>query len=357
MNCIMNGETRITIILMCVVFTLCSCTKKATPSTEDPEPSVVDFRASSQATWVKSASTTFSDYHPDFGVWGIANEPLNIPYILWDDNDLTQVTKPQGSNAYVPASPAYWFNRYTYNFIAIAPYTNSGITSTNVNSATNTLTFNYNIKNKYDLKGVEGKSAKDHYEFDLMGAVDQVGPVSSSTASTQTLVFWHLFSKISLKVQFEDASGNALTTGTVSQVRIANIDTERTFVVKYSTETEGNNTEHLSVECNAIASAQETTVSFTSTDAKDSEGRWNVHILPQTISDLVLYIDYTITENGNTTYYSDSISLRNSNPSAYIANGRYNWTLKIVPKGTISFSVVEVEKWGSEQIGSDIEIK
>ena len=353
----MNVETRITIILMCAVFTLFSCTKKAITPAEDPQPSVVDFRASSQAVWVKSASTTFSDYHSDFGVWGIAREPLNTPYILWDDNDLTQVTKPQGSDVYVPASPAYWFNRYTYNFIAIAPFTNSGIQETSVNSATNTLTFDYNIKNKYDLKGVEGKSAKDHYEFDLMGAVDQVGPVSSSTASTQTLIFWHLFAKISLKVQFEDAAGNALTSGSVSQVRIANLDAERIFVVKYSTETEGNNTEHLSVECNAIASAQETTVSFTSTDAKDSEGRWNVHILPQTISDLVLYIDYTITENGNTTYYSDSISLRNSNPSAYIANGRYNWTLKIVPKGTISFSVVEVEKWGSEQIGSDIEIK
>lgn len=343
--------------MLCAALTLTTACKKTPIPTEDPQPSVVDFRASSQATWVKSASTTFSDYHSDFGVWGIAREPLNMPYILWDDNDLTQVTKPQDSDVYVPISPAYWFNSYTYNFIAIAPFTNSGITSTSVNSATNTLTFNYNIKNKYDLKGVEGKSAKDHYEFDLMGAVDQVGPVSSSTASTQNLIFWHLFSKISLKVQFEDASGNALTTGTVSQVRIANLDTERTFVVKYTTETGGNNTEHLSVECNAIASAQETTVSFTSADIKDSEGRWNVHILPQTISDLVLSVDYTITENGKTTYYNDSISLINSNPSTYLANGRYNWTLTITPRGSISFSVVEVKKWESAQVGDIIEIK
>ena len=329
--------------MLCAALTLTTaCQQTSIPTEEDPQPSVVEFRASSQATWVKSASSTFSDYHPDFGVWGIANEPLNMPYILWDDNDLTQVTKPQGSDVYVPISPAYWFNSYTYNFIAIAPFTNSGITSTSVNSATNTLTFNYNIKNKYDLKGVEGKSAKDHYEFDLMGAVDQVGPVSSSTASTQTLIFWHLFSKITVNVTFADATGTPVNTGTVSQMRLCNVDTDGTYTVAYDDEQEND----LSVAFANGTNSNATLILEGSTGC--------FHIVPQTVTGFEMYIDFTL---NNVEYKDFKLNLNVAgNPTYYGYNQSYNWNITIGPKSVIDFAVT-IADWDEDTVGDDNGIK
>lgn len=351
----MKVETSIKTILLCAALALSACSKKTITPAEDPQPAEVGFTASSQAALVKSdtrANTPLSQFHQNFGVWGIARHPLNMPYILWDDNNLAEV-RNDGSGVYTPVSNAYWFNEFTYNFIAIAPY-NSGLSNLNINSATNSLSFDYDIANKYAIKGTEGKLPKDHYEFDLMGAVERT-TYTKGQSSTQNLIFWHLFSKISIKVQFVNESGTAITTAAVSQIRIAKVDSKRNLEIGYVTPATSN-IGNLSVTCSALTpTTPETTLYINASDPKDEDGRWNVHILPQRISDIELQIDYSITEGDKTINYSDVIKLTNSQPANYISNETYNWNIKITPKGPIEFKV-SVDPWNETPVGDEVTI-
>ena len=345
----MTLETRTVTLLLCTALAIAlgSCTKKTITPAEDPQPAEVGFTAASQATITKS-STPLSQYHPDFGVWGIARQSINSDYILWDDNELTQVTKPEGSDVYVPVSPAYWFTGYVYDFIAVAPYTSSGIISTSINNATNTLTFAYNLASKYALKGTSGAVAKDHYEFDLMAAADHTGPIPQTKPSTQNLMFWHLFAKISINVSFVDASGAAIDTGTVSQIRLLNVDTDGTYTVAYD-DTQVND---LAVNF-ANGENSESTLTF-----EGSTGC--VHIVPQNISGFEMYIDFTL---DNVEYKDFKLNLNAAgNPTYYGYNQSYNWNITIGPKEDISFKVT-VTPWTSSVISdgdsdsnNDIEI-
>ena len=340
----MKVETSIKTILMCAAFTLCSCTKKPITPAEDPQPAEIGFTAASQAAMVKSdtqATTSLSQFHQDFGVWGIARQAINSDYILWDDNDLTQVNKQQGSDIYVPISPAYWFTGYVYDFIAVAPYTNSGISSTSVRSATNTLTFAYDLESKYALKGNTGTEATDHYQFDLMAAAAHTNEIAQNKPSTQNLIFWHLFAKITINVRFVDASGAAVTTGTVSQIRLKNVDTDGTYAIAY----DDNQTTDLSV---AFTNGTNSNATLTFDGSPGC-----VHIVPQTVTGFEMYIDFTL---NNVEYKDFKLNLNAAgNPAYYDYNQSYNWNISIGPKEDISFKV-EVTPWVIEQVGEEIPI-
>ena len=311
----------------------------------------VGFTASSQDAQVKSETedvTPLAQHHQDFGVWGVANHSLSPQYILWNENSLTQVTKPQGSDVYVPVSPAYWFTGYVYDFIAVAPYTNSGITGTTVNSSTKALTFAYNLAPKYALKGTDGLAAKDHYQFDLMAAADQTDEIQQNKPSTQNLIFWHLFAKISINVSFADASGAAVSTGSVSQMRLCKVDTDGTYTVAY----DDDEATDLSVTFTNGANSN-TTLTF-----EGSTG--SVHIVPQTVTGFELYIDFTL---NNVEYKDFKLSLNAvGNPEYYDYNQSYNWNITIGPKEDISIKV-NVAPWTSSEVAdgdtdnnNDIEI-
>ena len=340
----MKVETSIKTILMCAALTLCSCTKKPITPAEDPQPAQIGFTAASQAALVKSdtqATTPLSQFHQDFGVWGIARQAINSDYILWDDNDLTQVNKQQGSDIYVPISPAYWFTGYVYDFIAVAPYTNSGISSTSVDSATNTLTFAYDLASKYALKGNTGTEATDHYQFDLMAAAAHTNEIAQNKPSTQNLIFWHLFAKITINVRFVDASGAAVTTGTVSQIRLKNVDTDGTYAIAY----DDNQTTDLSV---AFTNGTNSNATLTFDGSPGC-----VHIVPQTVTGFEMYIDFTL---NNVEYKDFKLNLNAAgNPAYYDYNQSYNWNISIGPKEDISFKV-EVTPWVIEQVGEEIPI-
>ncbi len=332
---------------MCALITLSSCTKKPHTPTEDPQPAEVGFTAASQAVLTK-APTPLSQYHNDFGVWGIARQAINDDYILWDDNDLTQVIKSSTSDVFVPVDDAYWFTGYEYDFIAVAPYTASGISSTSINNATNTLTFAYDLSPKYALKGATGLQPKDHYQFDLMAAADHTDPIPQTKPSAQNLIFWHLFAKISINVSFVDASGAAIDTGTVSQIRLLNVDTDGTYTVAYD-DTQVND---LAVNF-ANDENSESTLTF-----EGSTGC--VHIVPQNISGFEMYIDFTL---DNVEYKDFKLNLNAAgNPTYYGYNQSYNWNITIGPKADISFKVT-VDPWTSSVISdgdsdsnNDIEI-
>ena len=371
----MNNETRIGKLIfstaLAAIFCLCSCSlKQHTPEPEpqpEPQPETVAFRATSQATWVKSTTTssTLSDYHNDFGVWGIARKEGASDYILWSDDELTQVVKNTATgapaNEYKPVSDAYWFSGYTYNFIAIAPYTNSGVVPTFTPATASTkdaMSFTYNLGNKYALKGTAGTQAKDHYEFDLMAAVAETPVEKSSAQGAQSLTFWHLFAQININVIFVNASGATVNTGTVSEMRLLNVDSEANYLISFT------NTGGLAVSCQSNTTAEkQQNLTFPSSSG-------TVNVLPQNISDFELYIDFTIDEGTaeaprlvSYTDFKVNLNIQNAttnpngtNPAVYNNNESYTWTIKIGPKEDISFKV-NVAEWNEAKVGdNDIDI-
>ena len=344
MNCIMNGETRITIILMCVVFTLCSCTKKAIPSTEDPKPSVVEFRASSQATWVKSIENSFP--HNDFGVWGIARQG-SLVYNLWGNGALMDVNK-NTEGSYVPSEAAYWLKGYTYNFLAVAPYADAGFAfigvntkeaQTNVTNPSDYLIFTFDMSSKYN---------KGDYDFDLLGAAAQNTINAGGYSTAQNLMFWHLFSQIEIK-NIGFASG---ISGTVNKAHLKAYPSGE-YIVSYSTDA-SNSTSPTKVECEVI----KTTSNNTAVEKSDiifnnpnfTSATPIIHIIPQDVASLELYIDFTINEGTSQNpipvqYQGFKIDLTAQELDEYVYNGKYNWSITIGTKNSISFDVLKVNEW------------
>ena len=322
------------IFALCAVLALTTACKKTPIPAEDPQP--VGFTATSQV--VTRTTTPLSQHHTDFGVWGIAREGINNDYILWDDNELTQVIKSSTSDDYIPVSNAYWFAGYEYDFIAVAPYTASGITSTSVNNATNTLTFAYDLAPKYALKGTAGLAPKHHYQFDLMAAADHTGPVPASKKTAQNLLFWHLFAKITVNVTFADAAGTPVNTGTVSQMRLCNVDTDGIYAVSYDDRQENN----LSV---TFANGTNSNATLT---LEGSTGCF--HIVPQTVTGFEMYIDFTL---NNVEYKDYQLNLNIvGNPTYYAYNDNYNWNITIGPKAVIDFAVTLAD-WDEDTVGDD----
>ena len=357
----MKFETNIATLLMCTTLALLSSCNKKLPDTPVQEQQVpVGFRAMSQAVWVKSGETDpdkpkFSDIHDDFGVWGIARqEGIQSPYVLWSSNALTKVEElTTDPGVYAPVTAAYWIKDYKYNFLAVAPFEDAGLTlngiTTKETQASTTppvqnpvdfMTFTYDMSSKYTA-GL--------YTFDLLGAAAETQKIESGHKDRQQLMFWHMFAQLSIKVVFENV------TGAVENVSIDGVDTEASFAIKHYTGDTPNpgNTGTLSITMNDLETESvETSLQFSTGSPVDAEGRWTAHIVPQNITDLAINIKYNVTgTDGKVTYYDDSISLANSSPAFYNPNGRYNWTIKITPKGTIGLKV-SISDWGVGDIGT-----
>ncbi len=363
---------------MCALITLSSCTKKPHTPTEDPQPAEVGFTAASQAVWVKGGDDTttqskFSDIHDNFGVWGIARqEGSQLPYVLWGTNSLTLVEESSEPGIYTPQTAAYWIKDYNYNFLAVAPLTDAGLAFTGITTKEDQLTatppvenpsdymtFTYDMSTKYTgIPATETTQAvAPDYTFDLLGAAAEQSVNTGGYNEPQQLFFWHLLSKLSIKVIFVDANGTEVTSNNnaVTNLSISNVNPKGNFTLKYI-KTAGS-TGNLSVVPVADSQAQSKTIDFDASSAKDENGRWNAHIIPQTISNFVIDIAYNVTgSDGNVTYYNDSISLANSTPATYDPNGQYNWTIKINPKGQIGFHV-QIADWNEPEDGmNDFEI-
>ena len=289
-----------------------------------------------------TTSSTLSDYHNDFGVWGIARKNELSDYILWADDELTQVVKNTATgapaNEYKPVSDAYWFSGYTYNFIAVAPYNDGGLTfgevvtkeeQTSNNSPSDYLTFTYDMSGKY---------AAGTYDFDLMAAAAQTSVEKGSAQGAQSLIFWHLFSQITFRVKFgNDQSGNQIV-GTVEKLTLKNIRTSASYEI-----TAGDEANTIAVTCTAADSPIEDFVSQTSETIPSNE-LWSfidrVNILPQDISDFQLLIDFTI---GNGDYDGYEVDLSSAG-DIYDFNERYFWNITIGHNLYISLDA-EVEAW------------
>ena len=296
----------------------------------------ISFSALSHEAPVKADD--LSEYHEDFGVWGIARykddtKPDYTPWLVNKQNQMCKVSS-QG----VPETGAFWFSGYKYNFIALAPYdlgTSTTLTFTEETATSNdALTLAFSMADKY---------AASDFAYDLMGAVGEKTVAEAKKAGSQSLVFWHLLAKLRINVIF-----SGVTNASVTGLRLHNVATERSysitdvngvFDVNYVTTTDG----------------QTMTITLDNTDAdntlndmiigKDSQNRdcqyKIVHIIPQSIKDFELDLDFNIDgvqTNGFKLNLESAKYNTDSTPVVYTHNQWYNWNITITPKG-IAFDV------------------
>ena len=332
----MEKVTRIVILSLCAALTLGSCTKKHHQPAE-PLKAPLEFTAVSQNSALKSgatkATTPLSAFHGDFGAWGIARQEGNAtPYILWESNAMSQVVKST-DNTYVPVADAYWLTGFAYNFIAVAPYT-GGVSGLDVAHTVDTQTGKDAITFTFD----QGKKYSEGiFDFDLMGAAAATDAITTKPL-TQPLTFWHLFSKIRINVSFVDANGTAVSTGTVSQMRLCNVKSKADYTLTFG----GAN--NLSVACGSHT--DDKTISLSGSSA-------TVHILPQSITGFELYLDFTL---DGAAFNDFKVNLNaTGHPTTYNWNEAYNWNIIIGPKADISFSFT-VLPWVGDPVGDEIPI-
>lgn len=280
-----------------------------------------------------------SDYHEDFGVWGIARykdetKPDYIPWLVNKENQMCKVTS-QG----VPETGGYWFTGYTYNFIALAPYDlgTSTLTFTEETATSNdALTLAFSMADKY---------AASDFAYDLMGAVGEKTVAEAKKAGSQSLVFWHLLAKLRINVIF-----SGVTNASVTGLRLHNVATERSysitdvngvFDVNYVTTTDGQTPVTLTLD-----NTDESTENDMIAD-KDSHCQSKVlHIIPQIIEDFELELDFRIGEVQTNNYNLNLKAAKydkDGNAVKYLHNQWYNWNITITPKG-IAFDV-SVKSW------------
>lgn len=333
----MKTVNKISLWVLCaVLFMLSGCAKNHTPA-EEEQRQVIGFDAQSEATPVK-ATTPFSDFHNDFGVWGIARHTGKPDYILWETNAMSKVEKKGSENVYVPVEDAYWVAGYKYNFIAVAPWEAaediSSVTAGN-SSGEEKLYFTYSLADKYE---------KNIFDFDLMASVaaNEVGPTASTHKSQQPLIFWHLFSKICISVNFMNV------TGTVNAIRLYNVDTD----CNYTVSTGSSNQLNVLPTSPNPTQANQAIVSLGRDDLdKNTDSQWTVHIHPQDISDFILYLDFALTEGSQTVSVTNfEVDLTNAKAAPdYGSNESYNWKIKITPKA-VAFDV-SVTDWDGDVNG------
>ena len=338
----MEKVTRIVILSLCAALILGSCTKKHHQPAE-PLKAPLEFTAVSQDSGMKAVleANSLANYHLDFGAWGIARQEGNsTPYVLWSSDSMSEVYAEPDANAageytgtFIPREPAYWLTGFAYNFIAVAPYT-GGVSGLDVAHSVDTQTGKDAITFTFDQGA---KYTAGDFDFDLMGAAAATDAITTKP-TTQPLTFWHLFSKININVSFVDANGTAVSTGTVSHMRLCNVKSKADYTLTFG----GAN--NLSVACGSHT--DDKTISLSGSSA-------TVHILPQSITGFELYLDFTL---DGAAFNDFKVNLNTTgHPTTYNWNEVYNWNIIIGPKADISFSFT-VLPWVGDPVGDEIPI-
>lgn len=345
----MKNVTKIVILTMYAALSLSSCRKVHITPEETKTP--LGFTAVSQTGMTKAETDEFP--HDDFGVWGVArNSELDRTYMLWKADGLTEVRKNTTGN-FVPTDEAYWIKGYTYNFIALAPWESDAL-GTTVFQKTDTqgdhMMFSYDLSSKYR----EGT-----YDFDLLTAVGRTEVTAGGWNKAQELIFWHIFSKICVKISFSgavDAEGNPASVK-VTGLRLKNVDSYCSYTISFESDNmPGVACTPKTTETELIQFAYNQTI-----DAGKTVFEREVNVIPQDVSDVIMELDFTVGEGANavpTTNYQidmgDVHQLIGKSP-VYTYNGWYNWNITINPK-TISFNVT-VTDWQTATGLPDFDIK
>lgn len=369
----MKHMTKTAFLSLCAALLLAACDRNRHTPEPEPQKEPISFSALSQIPAVKADddTTPLSEYHEDFGVWGIARHSLYSPYILWETSAQTPMIKVEAvhekdedgkdlpTSNFVPTSGAYWVQGYTYSFIAIAPYpigdsafSDLVATPTPQNTTTpDSFSFTIDMGEKY---APTAEGASPDFDFDLMGASaksDEVGVASSQGA--QNLNFHHLLAQININVQLKDPStGSQL--GTVSKVRLQGVYTKLSYALSCNAKGE------FVVQTIEPTSNPQKEVIFTADESSATSFQQSLNVVPQEISDYKLYLDFTLGTGEEAVSFTDffvDIANASSQPAdkKYQRNQVYNWNITIGPKEDISFTIT-VTRWGEQPVGDEIEI-
>lgn len=326
----MKNVIKTVAILLCASLALSSCKKKHHTPEEDTQFIPLEFTAVSQ-NMVKAGTESFP--YDDFGVWGIARRPGQMnPYILWSSNSMLSVVKDD-NDLYIPSSAAYWAVGYTYDFIAVAPWSKAQNTTAVVKGnspGTDKLTFTCDISDEIEAK---------NYRFDLLGATME-REVTSRPSNPQQLTFWHLFTKLVINVSFTDCDG-----GSVTKLILKNVDSQASYTLSFADDSP--------IQVTCTSNSEESTQKTLTCTTLPAE----FYIIPQNISDLKMYLDYTIQKEGNELSTSEyEVDLTPISNTTYGFNEWYNWNLIISPKFII-IGDPTVAPWTDGSTIPDISIK
>jgi hypothetical protein len=352
---------------LAAIFCLCSCTEKQPTTAPEPENLPVGFRPMSQAVMVKSDNTpahkSLSEYGINtFGVWGIARNSLNVQY-LWNkptaNNAIQLVSVTKGSDeTYIPTVDAYWFSHSTHDFFALAskePGTTNtfGVTGLSVTHTDGTtgdqidpvMTFTYDFSAKYTAK---------NYDYDLLGSAASK-KITTVTDPSQTLIFWHLFSKINITVNFVETDKETPISpenASLTRMRLCNVITKADYAISH-----GTDAYNLALDCDFSKYSDEDDAENYSAPAEliFSNAQQTFYILPQDISDFKLYLDFRMKLGDQEANFTDcEINLfpKENTPKEYQYNDQYNWNI-FVSKKDIRFEVT-VTSWKTPEEGNQI---
>ena len=314
----MKHMTHIATLALSVLLALTACERNRHTPEEDKVP--LSFSALSQNTPTKADGDEPKFTHTDFGVWGYATKTGQGDYMLWNETAMSPVDNINGN--YHPASAAYWFSGYDYNFIAIAPYTDGAekLSGFSVAQSHDALSFSFNMGYSNSNPGVN-----------LMGAIAKTHVNTAKDQGAQRLDFQHLTSKIDIKVKFEQASGEVALPllPQVTGMRLENVYSDAAYSISYVQEGE------IAISC-AIDENSGSEIPLTPTKPSNSEW-WTVttYILPQDVSDFGLYIDFTI---GDEVYENFPITLTfPANDHEYGINQWHTWNITLTPSLFVFF--------------------
>ena len=314
----MKHMTHIATLALSALLALTACDRTRHTPDEDKVP--LSFSALSHTTPTKDSNDEPAFPHSDFGVWGYATQTGQRDYLLWEAKAMSPVNK--ASTGYYPASDAYWFSGYDYNFIAIAPYTDGAekLSGFSVAPSHDTLSFSFNMGYSNSNPGVN-----------LMGAIAKTHVYIAKDQEAQRLDFQHLTSKIDIKVKFEQASGEVALPllPQVTGMRLENVESDAAYSISYVQEGK------IAISCE-IGENSRSEIPLTPTKPSNSEW-WTVttYILPQSVNDFKLYIDFTI---GDEDYENFPITLTfPADDRDYGINQWHTWNITLTPSLFVFF--------------------
>ena len=316
----MKHMTHIATLALSVLLALTACERNRHTPEEDKVP--LSFSALSQNTPTKDSNDEPAFPHSDFGVWGYATQTGQRGYLLWEAKAMSPVNK--ASTGYYPASDAYWFSGYDYNFIAIAPYTGGAekLSDFSVPESHDALSFPFNMGYSNANPGVN-----------LMGAIAKthVDRAADKKGTSQQLNFQHLTSRIDIKVKFNWAvEGGAVTLPQepiVTGMRLKNVDGDAAYTITYISEGK------IGINCN-IGNNSDATIPLALTI---DDGWWTetAYILPQSVSGFELFMDFTI---GDVEYVDFPITLKfPADDTYYGINKWHTWNITLTPSLFVFF--------------------
>jgi hypothetical protein len=186
---------------------------------------------------------------------------------------------------------------------------------------------------------MDAKYDQKDYDFDLMAAAATSTVDASHGKGSQSLIFWHLLSKINVNVSFVD------TEGTVDEIRLSNILTQTQYTLGLDQEpanaSDRDSDYPLNVSYVTNQTEKNTSPIVLNADNKTGDTwTWIMHVVPQVTKDFVLYLDFTV---GGVSTTNFKVNLSAAGNTVYQPNSQYNWNITINPK-TITFDV-EVNPW------------